>query len=796
MLQNYLKIALRNLLRNKVYSFINIVGLAIGMAVVLLISLYIQDEYSYDRFNRHANEIFRVTETQKQSDGFHLVAVTPSPLATAMKKDFAEIQQTVRVGQWNGLVQCDGKNLEPERISIVDKDFFDMFDFPLLKGNAKTSFDNPDEVIITEKSAIFLFGKNWFKKNILGKTIVLNSSQKVSLKLVGIMKNIPANSQIQSDVFLPFKFLEKYDEWSGKWNSNSYHTYLKINPKTDILAFEKKIAPFLKKYEANAETTLGLQPLSSIYLRSKFDFQTDWGKRSSIFYVYLFITVGLIILLIAIFNFINLATARATQRVKEVGVRKIVGARRSSLVQQFLIEALLIVLIASFLAIVLADLLLPILNQLSEKTLAIPILQGAFWGITTLFVLVMTLLSGLYPAFILSSFRPVKVLKGYFSISTGKYFRQTLVVGQFALSIVLIVSTFIIYRQLNFMQTKNLGFDKEQLLYVRLKGELKNKAIPFKEEIAKIAGVESVSVTTNNLVNVANSSTLEWQGQQPKDEFPITQMNVDPSFLKTVGAKLIAGRNFSNVVAGDTSDKFGVYLINEKAATRMGWTPEKAIGKKVKFWGFEGNIIGVVKDFHFRSLSVNIDPVILRNRPKEFYFNLLVKTKPHQVSQTIQMLAKNYKKYDAEYPFSYGFVNQDLSQQYNNEKRIGIIVLIFSGLAIIISCMGLFGLVMFTTQLRIKEIGIRKVLGASVTQIVNLLSKDFLKLVILGIVIASPIAYWAMDKWLQDFAYRVDISLWIFALAGIVSIVIALLTVSYQSIKAALANPVKSLRTE
>jgi putative ABC transport system permease protein len=491
-----------------------------------------------------------------------------------------------------------------------------------------------------------------------------------------------------------------------------------------------------------------------------------------------------------------LATARATQRVKEVGVRKIVGARRSSLVQQFLIEALLIVLIASFLAIVLADLLLPILNQLSEKTLAIPVLQGAFWGITTLFVLVMTLLSGLYPAFILSSFRPVKVLKGYFSISTGKYFRQTLVVGQFALSIVLIVSTFIIYRQLNFMQTKNLGFDKEQLLYVRLKGELKNKAIPFKEEIAKIAGVESVSVTTNNLVNVANSSTLEWQGQQPKDEFPITQMNVDPSFLKTVGVKLIAGRNFSNVVAGDTSDKFGVYLINEKAATRMGWTPEKAIGKKVKFWGFEGNIIGVVKDFHFRSLSVNIDPVILRNRPKEFYFNLLVKTKPHQVSQTIQMLAKNYKKYDAEYPFSYGFVNQDLSQQYNNEKRIGIIVLIFSGLAIIISCMGLFGLVMFTTQLRIKEIGIRKVLGASVTQIVNLLSKDFLRLVILGIVIASPIAYWAMNKWLQDFAYRINIEWWIFALAGIVAIVIALLTVSYQSIRAALANPVKSLRTE
>lgn len=796
MIHNYLKIAFRNLVKNKVYSFINIGGLAVGMAVVILIALFVHDEYNYDRFHPNFNQIYRVTENQKQSDGNHLIAVTPSPLAAALKNDFSEIDKTVRIGQWSGLLQGNGKNLEPDRILIVDQSLFDVFEFPLVIGSPKSVFNNPDEVVITEKSAEFFFGEDWNKKDILGTALVLNSTDKLSLKLVGVVKNMPTNSHIQADVFLPFKFVEKYDEWSQKWNSNNYHTYLKINNKTTLATFEKKIAGYLKKYETGTETVLGLQPLSTIYLESKFDFQTDWGKRSDIFYVYLFITVGLIVLLIAVFNFINLSTAHATQRVKEVGVRKTIGAGRGSLIYQFLLEASLVVVLAVVIALIITNQLLPVLNELSDKTLVIPIYTSGFWAILVFFSISITLLSGLYPAFVLSSYQPAKVLKGFFTINAGKYFRQSLVVGQFTLSIILIVSTFVIFRQLTFMQNKSLGFDKEHLLYVKLKGNLKQNAVIFKNEVAKIAGVESVSTTTNNLVNVANSSNIEWEGQPPKDEFSITQMNIDPDFVRTVGAKLVAGRNFSAAMPTDTSDKMGVYLINETAAKRMGWTPEKALGKKVKFWGFEGNIIGVLKDFHFRPLSEEINPFIFRNRPKEFYFNLLIKTKSNQVPQLLASLTALYKKYEPDYPLNYGFVNQDLDRQYKNEQRTGQIVFIFSVLAILISCMGLYGLVMFTTQLRIKEIGVRKVLGASIGNIMALLSKDFLKLILLACTAAFPLGYWLMNTWLQDFKYRLEIGWEVFIGVGLLVVLVTLFTISWQSFKAAVVNPVKSLKTE
>jgi len=796
MIRNYFRIALRNLSRNKVSSFINIVGLAAGMAVVMLIGLYVLDEYSYDRFHKNGNHIFRVVETQKQADGFHPVATTPAPLAAALKTDFAEVVQTARVGRWNGMLQNGTQSVEPKDMTIVDKSFFQIFDFPFILGNAPTSFDNPDEIIINEEMAAFFFGENWRKKDILGQLLVLNDFQKLPLKLVGVVKTLPANSHLQSAVFLPFKYLEKYDEWSNKWNSNNYHTYLQLKPEANLGAFGQKIAGYLKKFDTSGETTLQLQPLSTIYLQSKFDFQTDWGKRSDIFYVYLCITVGLTILLIAVFNFINLATARATQRAKEVGVRKLVGAKRLNLVYQFLTEALLTVGIAIVLAMALADLLLPVLNHIADKTLSIPFSRALFWGVAVVFVLVMTILSGLYPAFILSSFRPIKVMNGFFAIRSGKVFRQSLVVGQFLLSITLITSTLVMYRQLIFIQDKKLGFDKEQLLYVKLKGDLKAKSALLKQAFSNISGVASVSATTNNLVDVINSSPIEWEGQVSKAEFLITQMNVDADFLTTTGATLVAGRNFSNSIVSDTLDQQGAFLVNETAAQQMGWTSQKAVGKKVKFWGLEGNIIGVLADFHFRPLSVQIEPFILRYRPKEFYFTLLLKIQPSQVKQTIENLTNVYNKYEANYPFEYGFVNQDLDLQYSREQRIGTVFLSFSLLAIFISCLGLFGLAVFTAEQRTKEIGIRKVLGASIGDIVAVLSKDFIKLVLLAAVIAFPLAWYFMSKWLQDFAYRTKIEWWMFAVAGFGALAIALLTVSFQAIRAAVANPVESLRSE
>uniref|UniRef100_UPI003593D857 FtsX-like permease family protein n=1 Tax=Persicitalea sp. TaxID=3100273 RepID=UPI003593D857 len=521
-----------------------------------------------------------------------------------------------------------------------------------------------------------------------------------------------------------------------------------------------------------------------------------WGKRSDIFYVRIFLAVGLIVLLIAIINFINLATARASQRAREVGIRKSVGALRGSLVWQFLSESFLLTTLALLLALVIFQSFLPFFNSLVDNQLSLPTNQPAFWGYFAGFAFLVSVLAGAYPAFFLSGFQPAKVLKGIVSVKSGVGLRQTLVVGQFVLSIALCIGTIVIYRQLDMMQNKKLGFDKSQLLYVKLKGDSRGKAPLFKEEIAKLASVASVSATTSTLVDVGNQSYVEWEGQEPDDKLSITRLNIDPDFLKTTGLSLASGRNFSFAIPADTLNTFGKYLLNESAAQRMGWTNESALGKRVSFYGLEGEVIGIIKDFHFKPLRSAIEPMIFRFRPKEYSFNLLVKTSGGDLPQTLAEIGKIHKANEPNYPLSYGFVDQDLAAQYRAEQKISQIVLYFSVLAIFISCLGLFGLATFTAEQRTKEIGVRKVLGASVTSIVALLSKDFLKLLLIAIVIASPIAWYAMNEWLADFAYKIEISWWVFALAAGLAVGIALLTVSFQSVKAALMNPVKSLRSE
>ncbi|GAB2592825.1 permease prefix domain 2-containing transporter [Spirosoma areae] len=799
MLQNYIKIAFRQLWRNRLYSLLNIGGLALGMACCLLIALYVYDEWSYDRFNANYDHIYRVTEKQKQAGGVFDVAVTPGPLAPALAKDFPEVLQATRVGQWSGLLTQGRQSTESDQMLIVDSSFFSLFSFPLLAGNLKTIFRSPDEVIFSEAMAKRIFGENWQKKNVLGQSFTVNNEQ--TLTLVGVVQNAPTRSHIQFEVLLPFRWVERYDQWGNKWNSNNYHTYVQLRPgpsgdPADPIAFGEKIKGQLKRYDAGNDAQLVLQPLSAIYLHSTFAFRTDFGKRSDITYVRIFVAVGLIVLLIAVVNFINLATARASQRAKEVGVRKTVGAQRSSLIGQFLGEAFLMTGLAVTTALLIADVLMPLFNDLSGKTLQIPYQLPVFWPILIGLTGVVSLLTGLYPAFFLSAFRPARVLKGIFNVQAGRGFRQSLVIGQFVFAITLAISTLFIYRQLAYLQSAKLGFDKSQLLYVRLKGDLRAKAMVLKNEISRLPGVAQASVATSNLVDISNETTIDWQGQIPKDEFLITQMNIDADFMKLAGMSLAAGRNFSNRITADTSSRQGAYLINETAARRMGWTPTVALGKRVKFWGMDGNVIGVLKDFHFQPLRVAIKPFIFRFRPKDFYFTLLVKTTPGTVSRTLTDVTKVYKKLDPDHPISYGFVDQDVDAQYRAEQRTGRIILYFSILTILVSCLGLFGLAAFTAEQRTKEIGIRKVLGASIHSIVVLLSKDFLKLVGIAIVIASPIAWWAMSQWLQNFAYKIDMDWWVFAGAGLLAVSIALLTVSVQSIKAALMNPVKSLRSE
>jgi len=793
MLQNYIKIAFRNLWRSPLYSLLNIGGLALGIACCLLIALYVYDERSYDRFHPNAANIYRVTEKQKQPEGVFDVAVTPGPLAASLKKDFPEVVATARVGQWNGQLKVGKQVYEEKQMFFVDNELFKLFDFPLVKGDWRTALTKPYELVLTETTARKYFGANWpANPNVLGARLRLNNEKDYTV--VGVAKDAPGNSHLQFGVLLSFKSLELFDEWSIKWSGNSYHTYLQLRDGTDLATFAAKIKNQCIRYNPNTENTLQLQPLTAIHLYSDFAFNTDWGVRGSIFHVNLFTLVGLIVLLIACVNFINLATARSARRSREVGVRKTVGARRQHLIFQFLGESFLLTIIAVLVAMLLASTLMPLFNQLSGKQVSLNYGSLPVWLALGTLTLGVGLLAGLYPAVLLSGFQPAKVLTGVgISNPSGRGFRQSLVVGQFVMSLVLISSTVFVYNQLRFMQTKNLGFDKAQLMYVRMGGDLRQKAGQLKQDLLRQPSVELATTTTARMIDIANESNIDWPGKQPNDDFLITNINVDSDFLATVGMKLASGSNFRPKAKADTNTTF---LVNETAARRMGYTAQTALNKQVEFWGKKGLISGVVQDFHFRPLNVPIAPMILRYEPSNPYFNMLVKVRPGQVQLAIRRIGELYKQYEKETPLEYGFVDQELDAQYRREERTGQVMGYFSVIAILISCLGLFGLAAFTAEQRTKEVGVRKVLGASVVSIVTLLSKDFLKLVIIAIVVATPIAWFGMSKWLQGFAYKIDIEWWVFALSGTLAICIALLTVSFQSLKAALVNPVKSLRSE
>jgi predicted permease len=798
MIRNYITIALRNLIRNKGYSIINIGGLAIGLACCIAIGLYVWDEYSFDRFHSHHDNIYRVVEQQSQAGSLYDLAVTPGPLAPALKADFAEVRQTCRIGMvwWAGVLQIGEKTVEPEEIFVVDNSFFSLFDFKLILGNPKKALLNPDDIVISEKIATRIFGSGWQQsEKILGQQIQ-HSNGRV-LTLAGVAKDPPANSHIQFDVLLSFR----YDELNSKeflynWTADNYHTYILIHPEANAEALEKKLFNHIDKHVKRiVKTTLTLQPLSNIYLHSDFDFHTDWSKRSNIIYVKIFLAVGTIVLLIGLFNFINLSTARAMNRAKEVGVRKVIGAIRKQLVTQFLSETLIMTILSVCLALFFLQLFLPLLNDIARKSLTVPFQEPSFQFALLGFTFIVSLLAGIYPAFYLSGFKTAKVLKGFFANRSGQFFRQSLVVSQFTFSVILIIGTLVIYKQLTFLQNKSLGFDKNQLLYLHLKREVRPYTRLMKDELEKETSVAAVATASSNLVDVSTSTEdIRWEGQDPQDKFLVTHINIDPDFLSTTGMRLVAGRNFNAAIPTDTST---AYLINETAAKRMGWTSDEAIGKEITFWtDYKGFVIGVVKDFHFRPMTAAIEPCLFRYWPRQDNSGMFVKIRANQVEQAISVVEKFYKKYDPKTTPYYEFVDQSLKSQYHTQQNTARIVLCFSILAIVVSCLGLFGLATYTAEQRTKEIGVRKVLGASVTSIVNLLSVNFLKLVIIAIAIASPIAWWSMNQWLADFAYKIDIEWWMFVLSGLAAISISLITVSFQSIKAALMNPVKSLRSE
>jgi len=790
MFKNYLKTAFRNLWKNKAFSFINIMGLALGLACSLLIMLWVNDEYKVDAFHKNGSRLYSVFEKQYRDGQVFAFHGGPGVMADEMKKALPEVQYATNYA-WNELSTFEANNkIIKENGNHSGQDFFKIFTYPLLQGNAATALQTPLDICISKKMAEDFFGS---PAKAIGKTIRYQNNK--DLKITAVFNNVPRSSTAQFDYILNWQNFLEGNSWAKDWTNNGPATYIVLREGANAKTFEKKISRFLDNYNkeqtAHSYIRLGIQRYGDIYLHSNFDKQ---GKISGgrIQYVQLFSLVAIFILLIACINFMNLTTARSVKRAKEIGIRKVVGAFRFALIRQFIGEALLIVSMAIIISLALVMLVLPVFNQLTAKQIHIPLADPTFWLIITGLLLVTGFISGSYPALYLSSFKPVRVLKGSLKFSSSAlWFRKGLVVFQFMLSIILIIGTIVVSKQVNYIQTANLGYDRENLLYIPLEGDLTAKYQLFKNQLLQMPGIKDISRITDVPTQIENGTGgVEWEGKDPTVDIQFTQSAVGYDFIKTMHLQLAQGRDFSKDFATDSVG----YILNESALKRIGY--KNPIGKPLTFWQKKGTIIGVLKDFHFNSLHVPINPLVLRLGENIEWGNALVKTKPGKTKQALASLEKVCKSINPKFPFTYKFSDEEYQKLYKSEQVVSQLARYFAFLAIFISCLGLLGLVMFTAEQRTREIGIRKVLGATVPNVVGLLSKDFLKLVLIANLISWPLGWWAMSKWLQNFEYRIAISWWVFVLAGLAAVLIALLTVSYQAIKAAIANPVKSLRTE
>ncbi len=805
MLTNYVKTAWRNLLKQRVHSLINIVGLAMGMACALLIFLFVEDELSYDTFHENADRIYRLTRVSKIGDNTFAVANTASAMGPALQKDYPVVEKVVRVWRTRpDLVLRLGENKFPEHGYFVDETVFDVFTFPLKTGDARTALREPATMVISQQMAKKYFGES----DPVGKVISIDDGP--DFRVTGVLYDLPGNSHFNFAFLASMASFQQmapgYFKGLGAWFNNGFYTYLLLHPNQDVAGFKNQLPNFVQKYMAAsfADVTksgyaldLELEPLTDIYLRS--DLSTQLEPVSEARYVYIFSAIAFFILLIGCINFINLATARSNRRAPEVGMRKVMGASRAQLISQLVCESTLLSIIALFLALGLVELLLPFFNHLTGKSLAMYYFTNTFTWLGIIGITLLTgLLAGSYPSLLLSAYQPAKILRGSSGNRSQRRLRKTLVVLQFTISIALIVGTAIIGEQLHFMQNKELGFNKDHLVVLPIKSD----GIKLRYETLRTELLQNP-----NVIAVTAASGLPGQ-RMPADSYPIfpagkegedwamrTTM-VDYDFLKTMRIKLISGRDFSRQFPADAGAAF---ILNESAVRALGWNAP--LGQKL-VWeaggpnGVKvGQVIGVVEDYHYESLHKQIDPLILHIEPKRFS-NLAVRIRSENSAETLAFLEGTLRQFDAEQVFEHSFLDENLTHSYSSESKLGEIVRYFSSLAIFIAGLGLLGLAAFTAEQRTKEVGVRKVLGASAFGLVGLLSSEFVKLVLLANLIAWPIAYYTLDLWLQNFAYRIEIEWWLFALAGGLALLIALLTVSTQAIRAALANPVESLRYE
>lgn len=803
MFKSYLKQTWRNLSRNKTYSLLNIVGLSAGLTCFALIALWVVDELSYDNFNNNGDRIFRLVSTTKTENGIQEQAVSSAPMAKALLNDYPEVEKTVRVAMREEIVTYAKQQVLQPGIALTDPSFFDVFNYRLTRGNAATALSEPYSLVLTESSAKKYFGN----KDPIGQTLLLNMYDSTGYgafyKITGVMPDPPRNAHFTFNMLASFRTIEVAHPdvlTVDGWGDASFYTYLLLKKGVDANAFSNKIAQFYGKYIGSLFNIwrsiyfYRLQPLWDIHLRSNLEYEI--APNGNITQVYVFSAIGIFILLLAGINYTNLATARSAGRAKEVGIKKVVGAAKNQLVLYFLSESVFTATISLVLSLLLAFLLQPFFVQITGKELSLfssPQLLLILVGVTVL----VGLLAGIYPALVLSAFRPVLVLKGAFKFTAkGAVLRKTLVVSQFAVTMILVTGIVIIYSQMSFIQHKDLGYNKDALLFLRVNGntDVIKGYDAFKNEVQNSSLVSGMAVSNSVItagLSTGVSETTDANGKPLQVNTSI--LRTDTNYFKVYGIRLLAGSNFTNTAPGDTIRKI---ILNDMAVKKFGWTSaEAAIGKPFKSGEQKGTVVGVTNNFHFNSLQHAIEPLAIFPVDKRFS-RITLKVDTKGANQVIAFVEKVWKKHFPTALFDYDFVDQQIKKQYESEERFSKIFLYFSLLSLLIACLGLYGLVSYTVFQKTKEIGIRKVLGATVSALAAMLSGDFLKLVLLACCIAVPVAWFAMNNWLQNFAYRIQISWWMLGAAGLLVLFIALLTVSVQAIKAAVANPVKNLRTE
>lgn len=803
MIRNYFKIAWRNITRHKMHTAINVIGLCLGMTCCLFIFLWVQDEKGIDNFYPDGKNIYTVFETVKsngKTDGSYNMPVSyiknqPIHSLEGLKDAVPEVRQqafyktgyelpwghaeTFRVGE--KMLKLEG--------SRASEDFFTLFRYPLIEGDPATALKDISSITISRKMAELFFGS---PEKAIGQTI--RYENRLNFTVTGVFDNLPAGSSLKYDFLFSWEA-----EKNGRleYSSNNSQTFVRLSETANVKNTEAKIDQYLQgrlDKKPGLAVHAGLQRFGDQYLHSIFVNGRPTDGR--IEYVRIFSGVAIFILIIACINFMNLATARSVKRAKEIGLRKVVGSTRGHLIGQFLGEALLFSLLAMILSVILLALLLPAFNHFTGKQIPSPLTEISFWTSLTALMFVTGLVAGSYPALYLSSLQPIRVIKGVIRFTQSAiWFRKSLTVFQFVLSILLIIATIVITRQTNYVQNTHLGYDRENLIYIRIEGDLikRNNYLNFKEEASKMPGIAMVDRSTEapHAMDFEVADDIKWEGKPQNAVVGFKPASVGYDFVRLMNLKIAEGRDFSRLNATDSANAF---MVNEEAVRQMGL--KDPLGKWVSAWKKRGHIIAVLKDYHTQSLHEPIKPIMLDVKEYEDFGVIMVRTQPGKTKEALASLAKVYKDINPNYPFAFQFVDEEYKKLYNSELIISQLSVLFATLAILISCLGLLGLVMFASEQRVKEIGIRKVLGASLGQIVALFSKDFLQLILLAFLIATPLAWYFLHQWLQDFAYKIPLSWWIFALAGGISVLIALLTMSYQAVRSAMANPVKSLRAE